>query len=47
MTFGKNWPVIAVYFKKFDLAITVVLVSGLAFFIYDKVKKFREIEKEK
>ena len=46
MTFGKNWPIIAVYFKKFDLAITIILVAGLAFFIYDKIKKFKEISKE-
>lgn len=47
MVLGKNWQTIAVYFKKFDLAITFILVAGLAFFVYDKIKKFREIEKEK
>lgn len=47
MTMGQNWKTIGVYFKKFDLLITVVVVGGLAYFIYHKIKKFKEIAEEK
>lgn len=46
MIFGQNWRSIEVYFKKFDLAITVIILAGLILVIYKKIIKFREIEKE-
>jgi len=47
MTFGQNWKVIQVYFKKFDLAISILVFAGLAFFIYHKISKFNKLAKEK
>jgi membrane protein DedA with SNARE-associated domain len=47
MVFGKNWPILQQYFKKFDLIITVLLIAGLVFFIWHKLKKFKEISEEK
>lgn len=46
VVFGNNWKIIEIYFKKFDLIISLILIVGLIFFVYHKAKKFKEIEDE-
>ena len=46
MILGQNWKSIEIYFKKFDLVITIIIFTGLILVIYKKIMKFREIEAE-
>ena len=45
MKFGEQWMTIETYFQKFNLAISLVVIGVVVFFIYHQVKKIRDIQK--
>lgn len=48
VVFGKNWNSLEIYYRKFEYLILALLVIGIAYFIWHKIKKSKvKIQKSK
>ena len=41
---GQKWPILGVYFHRFDAAVLIVLALGIGYYVFHKTKKLRRPE---